>query len=144
VWQQKVLDIGCGTGYGTFMLSWAARWVTGMDLDEPSVRFARRHFQADNLLYLQSGDPSVYEADVYVALEVLEHLDDPAQLIAECRPLVWSMPISDGSAFHKRAYSLIEIEGLTRSVQWVQSVDGEIVPAGNEWFEPRYALGVAR
>jgi predicted TPR repeat methyltransferase len=32
-----VLDLGCGTGYGTEMLSWTARRVRGFDRWEPAL-----------------------------------------------------------------------------------------------------------
>src|SRR5689334_18904699 len=49
---QNVLDAGCGTGYGSFLLARSgASSVLGVDRDRSSVRFAKRRYQADNLAF---------------------------------------------------------------------------------------------
>jgi SAM-dependent methyltransferase len=148
---KKVVDLGCGCGYGTFMLSWAASQAFGVDVDQEAVAFASKHFQALNLHYAVTDiTEKCFDGEVYVAFEVLEHLDDPAAIIERYRPLVWSMPIDDGSAFHKRAYSLDDIYTLTEKHQledrwatWIQGQSGRIVERGRCDFDiiPAYVLG---
>ena len=79
---KRVLDAGCGTGYGAFHLAQhGARAVTGVDLDGRSIAFARRHFQSPNLSFL-TGDLEdltleTASLDTVVASNSLEHLDIP-------------------------------------------------------------------
>lgn len=141
-----VADLGCGCGYGSFMLSWGAREVIGVDVDAETVTFARAHFRAENLSF-EVGDvvtlPS-YSCDVYVMFEVLEHLDNLVLIRDHYRPLLWSMPINDGSRFHRRPYTLPEIDRLMGGALWLQASSGEIVARGQEWFQPTFALGLTQ
>jgi SAM-dependent methyltransferase len=141
-----VADLGCGCGYGAFMLSWGAQEVIGVDVDGMTISFAKTYFQADNLRF-EVGDvvtlPS-YSCDVYVAFEVLEHLDSLALIRDHYRPLLWSIPINDSSHYHRRAYSLPEIDELMGAALWLQASSGEIVERGREWFQPTFALGLTQ
>jgi 2-polyprenyl-3-methyl-5-hydroxy-6-metoxy-1,4-benzoquinol methylase len=42
---KRVLDAGCGTGYGSSVLGDVAVSVIGVDIDARSVGYARRHFK---------------------------------------------------------------------------------------------------
>jgi SAM-dependent methyltransferase len=82
----RVLDLGCGTGYGSMILARRAARVLGVDRDPAAIEVARGlgaeqeqqtapSFEvADAHEYLERGLGE--EFDVIVALEALEHLDD--------------------------------------------------------------------
>lgn len=143
VWGKKVVDLGCGTGYGTFMLSWGARQAVGVDIDVEAIQFAAAHFQAPNLTYAAMDiTRRGFNGEIYVAFEVLEHLDDPAALIAKYRPMLWSMPIDDASRWHKRGYRDDEIDELIGEIGWWQDDAGSIIPREKPCYAPRYALGL--
>lgn len=84
---KKVLDVAAGIGYGAALLADAARCVIAVDLDAASLRFARRAYSRDNLLFLQGDAASLpvgsKAADLAVAMEVLEHVDKQEELVAE-------------------------------------------------------------
>jgi 2-polyprenyl-3-methyl-5-hydroxy-6-metoxy-1,4-benzoquinol methylase len=88
---KRVLDAGCGTGYGSFYLAQRdAQAVTGVDLDARSIRFARRHFQWPHLSF-QTADLealSLEQAsfDAVVASNSLEHLEHPQRFFEKVRP----------------------------------------------------------
>jgi 2-polyprenyl-3-methyl-5-hydroxy-6-metoxy-1,4-benzoquinol methylase/glycosyltransferase involved in cell wall biosynthesis len=79
----RVLDFGCGSGYGAKRLAMTARRVLAVDLDEGALEFARtRHIQA-NLEFARNTDlaTSLPEAgfDLITCFEVIEHIPAAAQ-----------------------------------------------------------------
>jgi 2-polyprenyl-3-methyl-5-hydroxy-6-metoxy-1,4-benzoquinol methylase len=86
---RRVLDLGCGTGYGAFELAPTALSVTGLDLAHDAVEYARTNYSRRNLRWLQSSCTTLplREAsfDLVIAFEVIEHLPDWERLIEEAR-----------------------------------------------------------
>jgi SAM-dependent methyltransferase len=50
---KKVLDYGCGTGYGTALISDKCLQVTGIDISPEAIVHAKEHYNAPNLAYLK-------------------------------------------------------------------------------------------
>jgi len=76
----EVLDLGCGSGYGTWYLARASpsRHVLGFDLDEKALKWANEHFTTiDNVSFTDYPTmnllvwPNVF--DYVVCFEVVEH-----------------------------------------------------------------------
>lgn len=83
---RDVLEAGCGEGYGADLIAGVARTVIGLDYDEATVahvraRYPRVDIRHGNLADLPLADGSV---DVVVNFQVIEHLWDQAQFVAEC------------------------------------------------------------
>jgi ubiquinone/menaquinone biosynthesis C-methylase UbiE len=90
---KRVLDMGCGTGYGAGELAKSAAKVTGIDVSGEAVGYAREHFSgAGNVEFLEASATSVPLADqcfdLIVAFEVIEHLADWRKLLEEARRLM--------------------------------------------------------
>jgi len=74
----RILDVACGTGYGTAMLG-----AVGADLSLEALRYARRHpaaYVAADAARLPFGR----SFDAVVSFETIEHVPDPARFVAEC------------------------------------------------------------
>lgn len=145
-WAERVVDLGCGVGYGSYIMSMVADSVLGVDVNAEAIAYADMHFIAPNLEYerhnLLDGPPSG-GASLYVAFEVLEHLADPRGLIEELdAPLVWSIPINVPSEFHARAYTVDDITKLMGGTIYYQNSVGEISQEKHTYFVPSYVLGV--
>ena len=86
---KTVLDIACGTGYGTQMLAGKAQKVYGIDISPEAIDYATAKFTAGNLSYavgraeqIELPDASV---DVVVSFETLEHITDYKQFLSEIK-----------------------------------------------------------
>ena len=84
---RDVLEAGFGEGYGADLLAQVARSVTGVDYDESAVNHVRARYPRvealqGNLAALPLADDAV---DVVVNFQVIEHLWDQSQFVAECR-----------------------------------------------------------
>ena len=99
----SLLDVGCGEG--VLIHEWAGRVaparVVGIDLEEPSIQAGWAERQAPNLEYrvMKAEDLPFADAefDMATAVEVLEHVPDPAHTVAEmarvaARHLLVSVP----------------------------------------------------
>ena len=142
---RRVVDLGCGTGYGSYMLSWVARHVTGVEIDAKASVFAGQHFQAGNLAWRRMdlmNPGALPKADVYVAFEVLEHLDDPRVVIAALdAPLVWSVPVRSVEKYHQHVYSIAQIRALVPGACAYQTYDGLIRLGVPSQADNGYVLG---
>ena len=76
--QGRVLDVACGTGYGTAMLG-----AVGVDLSLEALRYAGRYTErrvAADAARLPFG--RIF--DTVVSFETIEHVPDPERFVAEC------------------------------------------------------------
>lgn len=83
---RDVLEAGCGEGYGADLIASVARRVVAVDYDAATVahvqtRYPRVSVIEGNLAALPLPDASV---DVVVNFQVIEHLWDQPQFVAEC------------------------------------------------------------
>jgi SAM-dependent methyltransferase len=87
-----VLDIGSGEGYGSHLLSSAAQSVVGVDLSSEAVDHASTKYASANLRYLAASCTQIplpsQSFDVIVSFEMIEHIHEQAEFIAEVHRLL--------------------------------------------------------
>jgi SAM-dependent methyltransferase len=86
---KRVLDAGCGAGYGSAELAHCAQSVIGIDVAAEAVDFARANYRMPNLQFEQASCISVPHGDasfdLVVAFEVIEHLEQWREFLLEMR-----------------------------------------------------------
>ena len=77
---KKVLDVACGEGYGSFLISNAnSAEVVGVDVDKKSIEKAKKNFKNSNLKYMVSDAINLSQIqdnyfDVVISYETFEHV----------------------------------------------------------------------
>lgn len=86
---KQVLDVACGEGYGSQILSKVAASVTGVDIAAETVEHARARYGSDHLRFVEASaallpldDASV---DVVVSFETIEHHEQHEEMLSEIR-----------------------------------------------------------
>jgi SAM-dependent methyltransferase len=86
---KRVLDAGCGAGYGAAELAHAGAWVVGADVAAEAVDFARANYQRPNLLFERASCTALPHPnaafDLVVAFELIEHVEDWRAFLLEAR-----------------------------------------------------------
>lgn len=132
----RVLDIACGSGYGSRMLRDAgAHEVVGCDLSATPLEHARQHHKRDGITYVQGNAESFtwgHRFDVICSFETIEHLANPMRLLDRIDDLLTvdgrlclSVPLGETrhlDPFHLATFSEAEIRSaLSRRgfvVEW--------------------------
>ena len=88
IWKPNIVDVGCGIGVGTNILSQEADMTWGIDKNENSLKFAKQCFErVKNGVYYSSqvtfdnvdimkDTREFMKFDIVVAIEIIEHIYD--------------------------------------------------------------------
>lgn len=137
-----VLDIACGTGYGTHLISEVANRAVGVDIDKETIDKARSDHPAQNISFYD-GDFFDYDGkfDTVVCFETLEHLDDlekaQNKALEWLKPggiLIFSVPLNEEPGFnehHKHRFSVADARNLFINMRFM----GELLQVGINLFQ---------
>lgn len=125
---KTVLDIACGSGYGSAILKKeGAAHVYGVDISKEATDYAKQRYGQDGIDFIQSDATNIplddNSIDILVSFETIEHVENYKAFMSEItrvlKPdgvLVLSTPIKDTSPdnnpFHIKEFSLAEFTKL--------------------------------
>lgn len=87
---KKVLDLACGSGFGSFYLAnkGKAKQVTAGDLSEKAIEYCKaKHSEISNLTFKQIDAENFFlpeNVDIIISFETIEHLKNPSLLLQNC------------------------------------------------------------
>jgi SAM-dependent methyltransferase len=107
---RRALDLGSGEGFGAAILARRASEVVGVDIDDTAVEHSRRSYGGTRLAFSQGSvtDLSMFDAqsfDAVVAFEVIEHVAEHEQVLAEVRRVLSDEGILIMSTPDRHVYS---------------------------------------
>jgi 2-polyprenyl-3-methyl-5-hydroxy-6-metoxy-1,4-benzoquinol methylase len=86
---RRAIDMACGEGYGSDVLAQGAASVVGVDANPEAHEHARLRYTRRNLRFARDLVETFSEpAEAVVFLQTIEHLQDPAAVLAHFRSLV--------------------------------------------------------
>lgn len=124
-----VLDIACGSGYGTQLLAKKAKKVYGVDVNEDSVKYASQLYNAPNIEYIVGDGEAIPlpddSVDVVVTFETIEHIKDYAKFIKEVKRVLKpdglalvstpnDLEFAEGNHFHLHEFEYNELVTLLK------------------------------
>lgn len=113
-----VLDVGCGVGFGSFILSENAKQVVGVDDSQEAINYAKRYWLKGNIKYYCKDAFEIKNTyNVTAAFEIIEHIRDTEEFFKKLGEitkdvLVLSVPhasIRVKNKFHWRHFTKEEI-----------------------------------
>jgi ubiquinone/menaquinone biosynthesis C-methylase UbiE len=85
----KVLEIGCGEGYGSSHLSEKVHSITAVDIEKEIIDHAEGKYKSDNCHYkLYNGEKLPFEDNMFdfvISFQVIEHVPEELNFIQEAK-----------------------------------------------------------
>lgn len=150
----RVLDAGCGTGYGSFIMSWSAEKVHGIDIDKPAILYATNVFKWEKTIFYTSDickweKPTTYGA--IIAFEVIEHLEDynlffdkVDKNLASGGTFIFSIPVNEkegDNTHHIHTFDLTKAIDLHKKKNYIYNYFHQINLNINSGFDPSFYTG---
>ena len=132
------LDVACGSGYGTELISQVADYVLGVDIDSKTICYARKHhgsksnieFANKDIMCLSELEEGKGKYDIVISVETIEHIPDAkpflkkvSQLLTSNGTFVVTTPESQvgggknpHNKFHCNEYTYLQFSNILKSI----------------------------
>jgi len=115
VHSKTVLDLACGEGYGSALLSESASKVVGVDIDKKTILHAKKSYKKTNLEFKIGSITEIpilgnEKFDVIVCFEAIEHIEDHKKLLLEVKRLLKTNGLFIVSTPNKLTYTKLSTE----------------------------------
>ena len=111
---KTVMELGCGKGYGSYLLSQNAKEVLACDLNDESLEFARSYYQAKNLSFKNFDvvrAESKMKYNIVLSLEVFEHIF-PSQTEDFLKSAISCMETNGELIISTPNHSIVQLSGM--------------------------------
>lgn len=142
---REVLDIACGSGYGSYFLAkTGSRSVKGVDISKEAIHYCKRRYRCNNLAFsVMDATKLQFPActfDTVISFETIEHIKDCNLFLAELKRvlkpngvIVISTPNKevygrlggDAHKFHVKEFYLDEFKELISRYFNIQGLYGQ-------------------
>ena len=126
---RDVLDVGCGEGYGSYMMIGAAKSVMGVDISKTAIEHAQKMYESTELHYQVADVAKLpFEDNKFTAgvcFEVIEHIENPEDLLKEAERVIGPKGLfivstpngavrrsSQKNRFHVKEFNIREFKGM--------------------------------
>jgi len=124
---KDVVDIGCGTGYGDFIISGEAKRVIGIDNSKEAIDFAKEHYKKENVEFYQMDWKEIKNLkekfDVVISFEFIEHIKEQKEFLELIKEILKDDSIaiistpnkstsSGNNIYHYKELNPVEFEDL--------------------------------
>ena len=155
-----ILDIACGSGYGSKLMSATAKKVYAVDVDKDTIRYAKDNYAAKNIEYIVGDGAKIplddNSVDLVVSYETIEHIEAYKEFLREVKRvlkpkglLMLSTPndkeYSKGNHFHYFEFTHKQLQAAVGEffshtkdyfqVQWLSSTIVDSARLETEWTE---------
>lgn len=135
-----VLDIPCGCGYGSYLLSNYSKYVYGVDIFKNAIEHAEEFFKKENISFLKGDMQKISEKfkenyfDKIISFEGIEHIQDPDLFLKEVSKIIKKEGLfivstprkPHGSPYHIIEFSLDEFKDILNKYFIIEDIYGQI------------------
>lgn len=155
-----VLDIACGEGYGTELLSKNAQKVYGVDISEEAISHAKKRYNIDNVEFIQGDCTNIPlesgSVDIIASFETIEHHDKHGQMLKELKRVLkpdgilvisspdkyeYSEKHNYTNPYHVKELTEVEFKDLINSHFNFSNFLGQRIVYGSSLLSEKMALG---
>lgn len=139
--KDKILDVPCGSGYGTKVIAKKGAIVYGVDIHEGAIKHAKEFFSDKKICFVKGNMENLKdvfpEADYFdkiISFEGIEHIKNPDLFLTDAKRLlkkggkiiILTPRKPHGSPYHFIEYSLEEFKELLSKYFTIESIFGQI------------------
>ena len=150
----SVLDVGCGSGFGSHLFTRHAEVVKGIDLDADAINFADRAFSNGSISFSCMDITFVSRGtyDFITMIDVIEHIREDLEAVKSVSELLAGSGVFICSTpnrlsryrkadHHVREYSPDDLKALLcQAFNSVAIVDYQLQPMESDYLNPMIAI----